>query len=88
MFGYDETRRLEPGQALEGFLRALGIPGEHIPPGAQDRARLYYSVLATYAQQGQRILVVVDNVSSAEQANPLEHPSTSAMRAARQLGDR
>src|ERR1035437_10230943 len=71
LFGYDEVRRLEPAQALEGFLRALGIPGEHIPPQAQDRARLYASVLAAYAEQGQGVLVVADNVYASEQAEPL-----------------
>src|ERR1019366_8202396 len=71
LFGYDEVRRLEPAQALEGFLRALGIPGEHIPPQAQDRARLYASVLAAYAEQGQGVLVLANNVSASEQAEPL-----------------
>ncbi len=71
LFGYDEARRLEPAQVLEGFLRALGIPGEHIPPEAQDRARLYASVLTAYSGQGQRVLVVIDNVSTSGQAEPL-----------------
>jgi hypothetical protein len=60
LFGYDPARRLDPGQALEGFLHALAIPGEHIPPHTQDRARLYASVLAAYAHAGRRILVVID----------------------------
>ena len=51
LFGYDPARSLEPGQALEGFLRALAMPGEHIPPHTQDRARLYASVLAAYAER-------------------------------------
>ncbi len=71
MFGYDEARRLDAGQALEGFLRALGVPGEHIPAAEQDRARLYASVLAAYAAEGRRILVVVDNASSHDQVRPL-----------------
>lgn len=54
IYGYDRARRLEPGQALEGFLRAMGIPGDHIPPQIQDRARLYASVLAAYAREGRR----------------------------------
>jgi tetratricopeptide (TPR) repeat protein len=71
LFGYDPARSLGPGQALEGFLRALGIPGEHIPPEVQDRARLYASVLAAYACEGRPILVVADNASAHEQAEPL-----------------
>jgi hypothetical protein len=71
MFGYDERRRLTTGQALEGFLRALGIAGEHIPAHDQDRARLYASALAAYAGSGRRVLVVVDNVSTHEQVASL-----------------
>ncbi|MFI7057426.1 ATP-binding protein [Streptosporangium canum] len=71
LFGYDLARWLDPGQALEGFLRALGIPGEHIPPDVQDRSRLYASVLTAYAEQDRPILVVIDNASSPEQARPL-----------------
>ncbi|MFD5115805.1 tetratricopeptide repeat protein [Streptomyces sp. NPDC058391] len=71
LFGYDPERRLSPEQALVGFLRALGIPGEHIPSGLQDLQRLYRSVLAAFIEQGRRILVVIDNASSADQAAPL-----------------
>ena len=31
IFGYDPGRRLTAAQAAAGFVRALGIPGEHIP---------------------------------------------------------
>jgi tetratricopeptide (TPR) repeat protein len=71
LFGYDPTRSLDPGQVLEGFLHALAIPGEHIPPETQDRVRLYASVLAAYAREKRRILVVIDNAASHEQAKPL-----------------
>ncbi|MFE1774250.1 AAA family ATPase [Streptomyces sp. NPDC059008] len=71
MFGYDPERRLPPEQALDGFLRALGMPPQDIPPGLQDRSRLYRSALAALAGAGSRILVVLDNVSTADQARPL-----------------
>ncbi|MEU6748502.1 ATP-binding protein, partial [Spirillospora sp. NPDC046719] len=71
LFGYDTARRVEPEVALDGWLRALGIPGEHIPPGLQNRSRLFTSVLDTYAREGRRILVVIDNAASHEQAAPL-----------------
>ena len=45
LHGYDKTP-VQPGQALDALLRALGIPGEHIPSGAEERAGLYRSVLA------------------------------------------
>lgn len=69
--GYDPERRLSPERALEGLLRALAIPGEHIPNGLEDRQRLYRSVLAAYARENRRILVVVDNASTTAQAGPL-----------------
>ncbi|SOD62959.1 NB-ARC domain-containing protein [Streptomyces zhaozhouensis] len=69
--GYDPERSLSPERALEGLLRALGMTGDHIPNGLQDRQRLYRSVLAAYADNRQRILVVVDNARTAEQARPL-----------------
>ena len=71
LFGYDTERRLSPEQAPESLLRALAVPGEHIPDSLEDRQRLYRSVLAHYAQEGRRILVVVDNASTAAQAGPL-----------------
>ncbi|MFE5678657.1 ATP-binding protein [Streptomyces erythrochromogenes] len=71
LFGYDPGRILSPERALEGLLHALGVPGEHIPGGLEDRQRLYRSVLAAYAREGRRILVVVDNASTAGQAGPL-----------------
>ncbi|MFJ7779129.1 ATP-binding protein [Streptomyces yangpuensis] len=69
--GYDPARSISPERALEGLLRALAVPGEHIPGGLEDRQRLYRSVLAAYAREGRRILVVVDNASTAAQAGPL-----------------
>jgi tetratricopeptide (TPR) repeat protein len=71
VFGYDPQRRVEAGTALEGMLRAAGVPGEHIPAEVQDRSRLFSSVMAAYAGEGRPVLVVVDNVSSSVQARPL-----------------
>ncbi|MFD7454576.1 ATP-binding protein [Kitasatospora sp. NPDC059827] len=71
LFGYDPERRVPPELALDGFLRALGLPEVHIPPALQDRARLYRSVLTAFAEQGRRILVVLDNASGAGQVEPL-----------------
>ena len=62
---------LEPGVALERFLPALAIAAEHIPPQTQDRARLYASVLTACARGGRRVLVVIDNAATHEQAEPL-----------------
>jgi hypothetical protein len=71
LFGYDDDRRRDPGQVLEGMLGALGVPGEHIPADAQDRSRIFRSILAEFATQGRRILVVADNVNTTDQAELL-----------------
>ncbi|MDT0307300.1 tetratricopeptide repeat protein [Streptomyces sp. DSM 44917] len=71
LHGYDAERLVPPEQALEGLLRALAVPGDHLPRTLQDRQRLYHSILAAYAEQGQRVLVLVDDASSADQVRPL-----------------
>lgn len=64
--GYDPGPPLPAADALAGFLRALGVPGRDIPSEPAERAALYRSVLA-----GRRVLVVLDNASSAEQVRPV-----------------
>ncbi len=67
LHGYDEAP-VEPGQALDALLRALGVPAEHIPPTAEERAGLYRSVLAEISDP---VLVIADNASSEAQVRPL-----------------
>jgi tetratricopeptide (TPR) repeat protein/DNA-binding SARP family transcriptional activator len=57
---------VEPGQALERLLRALGVPGEQIPANIDDQAALYRSQLT-----GRRMLIVLDNARTADQVRPL-----------------
>ncbi|MFI9269904.1 tetratricopeptide repeat protein [Kitasatospora sp. NPDC052896] len=89
MFGYNDERFLFPERALDGLLRALGMPGEHVPASLQDRSRLYRSVLAAFAEQGRRILVVIDNASTSEQVRPLlpTDPSTATLLTSRHTLD-
>jgi tetratricopeptide (TPR) repeat protein len=67
LHGYDQAP-VEPAQALDALLRALGVPAEHIPPGVEVRAGLYRSVLAKVTEP---VLVVADNGSSEAQVRPL-----------------
>jgi hypothetical protein len=67
LHGYDD-RPVQPAQALDALLRALGVAGEHVPEEAGQRAGLYRSVLA---QVGGAVLVVADNASSEAQVRPL-----------------
>jgi DNA-binding SARP family transcriptional activator/Tfp pilus assembly protein PilF len=64
--GYAPTPPLRPIDALSGFLRALGVPGDQVP-GDLDRAAEAYRELLTDRQ----VLVVLDNAASAEQVRPL-----------------
>ncbi|MFE6779821.1 BTAD domain-containing putative transcriptional regulator [Streptomyces sp. NPDC057702] len=57
---------VEPEVVLGSFLRALGIPYEAIPDGAEERAALYRSTLA-----GRRVLALLDNARDASQVRPL-----------------
>jgi hypothetical protein len=71
MHGYAETGSVEAGQALGTLLETLGLEAGHIPPGTEDRAALYRSVLAAEARQGRRILVLIDNAATTGQVVPL-----------------
>jgi tetratricopeptide (TPR) repeat protein len=67
LHGYRDDS-VEPGQALDGLLRSLGVPAEHIPPGVEKRAALYRSALAQIAEP---VLVIADNASAEAQVRPL-----------------
>ena len=54
---------LDPAEALAGFLRALG---GSVPPTLRERTAAFRSLLA-----GRRMVVIVDNVASADQVRPL-----------------
>jgi tetratricopeptide (TPR) repeat protein/transcriptional regulator with XRE-family HTH domain len=72
--GYDPEQPVPAAEALEGFLGALGLPGQHIPPGEAARAARYRSLLT-----GRRVLVVLDNAATEEQVRPLLPGSPTAM---------
>ncbi len=61
-------------EALYGFLIALGVPAERVPPDTDRRAALYRSELAS-----RRMLIVLDNACDAEQVRPLLPGSPGCM---------
>ncbi|MEU8782112.1 AfsR/SARP family transcriptional regulator [Streptomyces sp. NPDC048637] len=61
-----ERPPMRPGTVLGMFLRALGVPEAKIPDALTERSALYRSLLA-----GRRMLVLLDNAGTAEQARPL-----------------
>nr|WP_281367958.1 tetratricopeptide repeat protein [Nonomuraea typhae] len=71
--GYTPDQRpLAPGQVLEEFLLALGVPAQDIPHETDQRARLYRSALAS-----RQMLILLDNAAASHQVEPLL-PGTSA----------
>ncbi|HWC83036.1 MAG TPA: tetratricopeptide repeat protein [Pseudonocardiaceae bacterium] len=66
LHGYDPTTPLRPEDALAGFLRALGVPAKEVPAAIDEAAALFRSLT-----DQARVLVVLDNASSADQVRPL-----------------
>lgn len=67
LHGYDDSPA-PADQVLDSLLRALGVPGSHIPPAPDARAALFRSQLA---KSDGPVLVVADNASAADQVLPL-----------------
>ncbi|HEX6519474.1 MAG TPA: tetratricopeptide repeat protein [Streptosporangiaceae bacterium] len=57
---------LDPGEAVRGFLEALGVPAQRIPAAPPAQTALWRSLVS-----GKRVLVVLDNARDAEQVRPL-----------------
>ncbi len=61
-----ESHPIGSGQVLERFLRALGVPGNAIPDGVDERAEMYRGLLS-----GRKMLIVLDDARSESQVLPL-----------------
>ncbi|NUS08468.1 MAG: transcriptional regulator, partial [Nonomuraea sp.] len=65
--GHDpQAPPLRPEVVLARFLRALGVPGERLPAGLDERTALFRSLL-----HDSRMLIVLDDAASAAQVRPL-----------------
>ena len=65
--GFDPTDApAAPSGAIRGFLDALGVTPERIPPSLDAQAGLFRSLLA-----GQKMLIVLDNARDEQQVRPL-----------------
>ncbi|MET9504349.1 BTAD domain-containing putative transcriptional regulator [Streptomyces sp. NPDC006622] len=65
---------VEPGDALHGFLTALGVPAPHIPEDTTARSTLFRSLLAD-----RRVLLVLDNARDEQQVRPLLPAGTGCL---------
>jgi tetratricopeptide (TPR) repeat protein/DNA-binding XRE family transcriptional regulator len=63
-----------PAEVIRGFLDALGVPAERIPPLPEAQAGLYRSLLA-----GKRMLIVLDNARDEGQLRPLLPASPASL---------
>ena len=65
--GYGPGRSpLPAGNAVRGFLDALGVPPEHIPADLEAQTALYRSLMAD-----RQMLILLDNARDAAQVRPL-----------------
>jgi tetratricopeptide (TPR) repeat protein len=76
LHGYDPARKVDASTALAALLRALGVLGQHVPAGQDEREALYRSELAGLAARDRPVLVVVDNVADTDQVLPLRPGGT------------
>jgi DNA-binding SARP family transcriptional activator len=63
-----------PAELVRGFLEALGVPPERIPPAPDAQAALYRSLLAD-----RKVLIVLDNARDEHQVRPLLPASPASL---------
>jgi tetratricopeptide (TPR) repeat protein len=63
-----------PAQTVRGFLDALGVPPERIPPSPEAQAGLYRSLVAD-----RKMLIVLDNARDEQQVRPLLSASPGSL---------
>ncbi|MFL4907583.1 ATP-binding protein [Streptomyces sp. MMS24-I2-30] len=64
--GYDPGEPVTAVQALQRFLRALGVAASEVPQDVDDAAAMYRSLLAD-----RRVLILLDNAATVSQVRPL-----------------
>jgi hypothetical protein len=63
-----------PDAVLDGFLRLLGVPGQHLPHGLAAQSAGYQARLS-----GARVLVLLDDAADDSQVRPLTAPGPGSV---------
>ncbi|MDT3445396.1 tetratricopeptide repeat protein [Pseudofrankia sp. BMG5.37] len=71
--GYSPLPALRPEEALDGFVRALGLEPEQVPTDLAGLVQAYRTLL-----DNRRALLIIDNALTSEQVRPLLPPPGSA----------
>lgn len=72
MRGYEEEKqRVGAFSALGSLLTAMGLRREEIPAEPVERSWLWRTTLAEHDTESERMLIVIDNVSSPDQVLPM-----------------
>jgi DNA-binding SARP family transcriptional activator/tetratricopeptide (TPR) repeat protein len=75
LHGFDPAGApLRTTEAVRGFLEAFDVPPHRMPTSVESQVSLYRSLV-----NGRRILIIVDNVRTAEQVRPLLPGTAGAM---------
>ena len=70
--GYDPdpANRLRPTHVYASLLRAFGLPPQEVPSEEGVAATVYLQLIARLSEQGQAVLLVLDNVADIDQVAP------------------
>jgi tetratricopeptide (TPR) repeat protein len=71
LHGYDPVEKVDPSRAVAVLMRMLGTRDDQMPPTADEQYAAYRTLLAGLAGNGEPVLLVLDNASSAGQVDPL-----------------
>lgn len=64
---FADMSRLHGSALLGGFLRAMGLPADRVPPSRAARSALYTLILTELARNGSPLLIILDDVTHPDQ---------------------
>jgi tetratricopeptide (TPR) repeat protein len=70
--GYDPdpANQVRPAQVFSSLLRAIGLPPDELPSTEGEAATVYHQLMSTLSEQGQAVLLVLDNAADIDQIEP------------------